>query len=283
MEDGAAAWDTVLEEVRMPAQARSAVLAQLAAGSVPGSLGTVLPMTVPAGAGAAFARLLDAAPCLFTQIDATVTARGVVHLCEVTLGTRIDSANVYQAFLVQHPKQKPPYLYPPVRAGASGGTIMEALCSEVLSNHGVPHMVAGANGWPVWESKSHVSLNEGRLKVLKLYGDLLIPAAPHNLLVSVKSEVARERLVVSGNRLESVGFGFFKHPSEFWGPARISMLKRWGFVAVYMPSATLEKVKAKLAEKKREATNVNGRPLYRPLDEFGPDMARVAGRVTFLL
>lgn len=159
---------------------------------------------------------------------------------------------------------------------------MEALCSEVLTNHGVPHMEVGHDGWPAWVSNSHVSLNGGKLKDLKLYGDILVPAAPHNILISVKSEAARERFVVSGNRLESVGFGFFNDASEFWTTSRMNLLKRWGFSAVYMPKKTLDEIQHHLIEKgtTTHAININGRPLYRDLIQFGDDIASVAGKMS---
>src|SRR5256885_2156959 len=40
-------------------------------------------------------RLLLWCPCLFTQLSSKVTARAIVHLCEITLGDIINSANVY--------------------------------------------------------------------------------------------------------------------------------------------------------------------------------------------
>jgi hypothetical protein len=194
-----------------------------------GPLGSAIP-AIPSGmiASAPFKRILDLCPCLYAQLPDAVSARGVVHLCEVTLGRIIDSASVYDAFKIQHPGMPAhPFLHPPANSGAGGGDIMEALCCEVLCNHGVPHMEIGADNWPVWSSKSHISLNSGRMNSLKLYGDILIPSAPHNILISVKSEAARERFVVSGNRLESVGFGFFNDPGEFWTVNRINLLKRW--------------------------------------------------------
>jgi hypothetical protein len=143
-------------------------------------------------------------------------------------------------------------------------------------------MPVDANGWPIWTSPAHVVLNRGKASRLKLYGDLLIPALPHNLLISVKSVSAKERLIVSGNRLESVGFGFFYYPSEFWTKSRITLFKRWGFTAIYMPVSTHAGVVEKLHSDSRasDAVNVNGRPLYRPLTEFGADMARIAGRTS---
>jgi hypothetical protein len=61
----------------------------------------------------------------------------------------------------------------------------------------------------------HILLNEGPMQSLQALGDILIPCAPTNLVISVKSEVARERLLYSANSIEGVGFGFFKEPEEF--------------------------------------------------------------------
>lgn len=232
---------------------------------------------------APFKRILDLCPCLYAQLNVRVTARGVVHLCEITLGERIDSTNVFNAFQIQHPGiENIPFVFPPIQAGAGGGDIMEALCSEVLSNHGVPHMALDQDGWPKWVGASHLSLNAGKMQALKLYGDLLVPAAPHNILVSVKSEAARERFVVSGNRLESVGFGFFNNASEFWTTSRMNLLKRWGFTAIYMPDNTYQAIRNHLDERgtSNHAININGRPLFRRLEDFGPDIARVAGKLS---
>lgn len=162
---------------------------------------------------------------------------------------------------------------------------MEALCSEVLQNHGVPHMEMDSDGWPEWSSPAHVSLNRGKMRKVKLYGDLMIPSAPHNVLISVKSEAARERFIVSGNRLESVGFGFFNDPSEFWTSSRMDLLKRWGFAAVYMPGATVLAIEEHLRQKNTSShnVNINGRPLFRALTEFGPDMYRIAGKLSFMV
>ena len=234
----------------------------------------------------ALPQLLAACPCLHAQLDVGVPARAVVHLCEVTLGVPIDSTNVYDAFLIQHPKRPAfPYRFPPGGKTGQGGGIMEALCGEVLTNHGIPHMATDTTGWPVWSSPAHVTLNAGRFAPLKMYGDFLIPAAPHNILVSVKSEAARERLLVSGNRLESVGFGFFDQASEFWTQNRMNLYKRWGFVAIYLPGTTHTALMTKLATTGRTnfAVNINGKPLYRPLREFGPDMLGIAGKVSSAL
>src|SRR5699024_702735 len=106
--------------------------------------------------------------------------------------------------------------------------------------------------------------------------------APHNILISVKSEAARERFVVSGNRLESVGFGFFNDAREFWTTNRMNLYKRWGFSAIYMPTDTLNALKDHLDREgtTKHSVNINGRDLFRDLATFGDDMARYAGKLS---
>lgn len=278
---GLANWADVLNHpaVKVPPSSQPALLSALGAcGILAGDVAFPAAFT----GSVYFKRLLEACPCLYAQIPVKISARGVVHLCEITLGTKIDSSNVDQAFDIQHPRTPRNYLWPPAMPGASGGEIMEALCSEVLENHDVPHMAKAADGWPSWSSCCHVSLNAGKMRPLKLYGDILVPCAPHNLLISVKSEKARERFVVSGNRLESVGFGFFDEPGEFWTSSRMNLLKRWGFSAIYMPATTLAAINARLNQNgtTSHAININGLPLYRPLSDFGPDIAKVAGKLS---
>jgi len=240
---GAPDWSAVVDhlDAKVSKSDRHLVLAQLRkCRALDRAPSTIVASTK---AKACFKRILEMCPCLYAQVDVKITARGVVHLCETTIGELIDSNNVYTAFKVQHPKiSAHRYRYPPRVPGASGGDIMETFCAEVLTNHGVPPMELALDEWPVWASKRHLTLNSGKMRPLKPYGDILIPAAPHNILVSVKSEAARERFLVSGNRLESVGFGFFNEPDEFWTTNRMNLLKRWGFIAIYMPDPTLRKL-----------------------------------------
>lgn len=281
---GAEDWESVLASphVRATGDVRASLLREL--DSV-GQLGEVVE-GFPVGdfSPALIRRLFAACPCLYAQVPLRVSAEAVVHLCEVTLGQVINSSNVCLAFEIQHPgKPESSYAFPPLVPGAGGGDIMEALCSATLVSAGVLRMTTQADGWPVWTSPSFVSLNSGKLQHLKMYGDFLIPCAPHNLFVSVKSEAARERLLLSGNRLESVGFGFFNDASEFWTPSRIRLFKRWGFAAIYMPTDTLTTLNERLRDNGLEsaALNQNGRALYRDLEEFGHEMRSVAGRSTF--
>jgi hypothetical protein len=229
-------------------------------------------------------RLMRLCPCLFNQVDKAPTPRAVVHFCELTLGSSITSTNVYEAFLIQHPAN-PKFNPAPLRPCKRGGAVMEMLCSEVLSSAGIPAMPPGTDRWPDWKMPGHVLLNEGRMQSLQALGDILVPCAPTNLVISVKSEVARERLLYSANSIEGVGFGFFKEPQEFWTASRMSLFKRMGFTAIYMPDKTFAQVMERVANdgNDRYAVNVNGTALYRPLSAFGDDMSRVVGRSSALL
>ncbi|KQY75394.1 hypothetical protein ASD25_12730 [Brevundimonas sp. Root1423] len=161
---------------------------------------------------------------------------------------------------------------------------MEMLCSEALVSAGVARMEpapAGPGaGWPVWKMPGHILLNEGRMRAHKAFGDILVPCAPTNVVISVKSEKARERLLYSSNAIEGVGYGFFDEPEEFWSPSRMALYKRMGFSAIYMPATTLHAVMTEVTGKGHDhhAVNINGTDLYRDLADFGPDMARIAGR-----
>jgi hypothetical protein len=157
---------------------------------------------------------------------------------------------------------------------------MEMLCSEVLTNAGIPAMALDAMAWPVWSMPGHILLNKGKMNGLRAFGDILIPCAPTNLVISVKSEAARERLLYSSNAIEGIGFGFFNDASEFWTRERMRLYKRMGFTAIYMPANTHAQVTAQLAARgsAAHAVNVNGTALYRTLGDFASDMVRVVGR-----
>lgn len=234
---------------------------------------------------AALGRLLRLCPCLFNQIEIRATARAVVHFCELTLGAPVTSQNVHDAFLIQHPTKGDPFNPGPLLPCGDGGKIMEMLCSEILTHAGIPAMPPGADGWPEWQMPGHILMNEAKMSSLQALGDLLIPCAPTNLVISVKSEVARERLLYSANSIEGIGFGFFREPQEFWTKSRMSLFKRMGFTAIYMPEETHASVLAKVEADGNSAhsVNINGTALYRPLSQFGDDMWGVVGRSSALL
>lgn len=218
-------------------------------------------------------------PCLFNQVDEKPTPRAIVHFCEMTLGAKITANNVHKAFEIQHPKS-PTFKFPMNQTAGNGGTVMEMLCSEVLVNESIPRMILGSDGWPEWQVPGHILLNEGKMSELQALGDILIPCAPTNLVISVKSEAARERLLYSANSIEGIGFGFFNQPEEFWTESRMKLYKRMGFLAIYLPDHTHDLIHQHLVQRKTSqyAVNLNGTQLYRPISVFGEDMRRVVGR-----
>lgn len=229
------------------------------------------------GVPATIPRLLAACPCLVTQLDHAATADSIVHLCAVTMGEQVTAANVEEAFDIQHPAR---FDRPPVRPYTNPGELVEALCCEILRAGGVSEMPLDGDGWPVW-GRGFVRLGRGKLHRLGSFGDVLIPAAPTNILVSCKAVAARERLLNSGIRVDTVGFGFFKDAKEFWSTTRINVLRRFGFTVIYMPRRTFDLLKDHLGSSEWEKTmNVNGSPLFRPLSRFVTDMAEVTGRVS---
>lgn len=289
MGTGARSWNDVAELV-VPAGARrrAQAVADLTAAldrdfaQAPGAVAASLPE--PTTVNAHFRRLLSLCPCLANQMDVPVDARAVVHLCELTLGGRISSGNVGQAFAIQHPNGRA-WRYPPFRVPTAGvGEISELLCSDLLANEGVPRMGLDGDGWPDWRMPGHALLNTGALRDLRALGDILIPCAPTNLLISVKTESARERLLYSANSIEGIGFGFFNQPDEFVTKRRIQLFKRMGFSAIYMPDVTIDQIRATLTARGVNPTsvqNIYGSQLYRPHSIFTSDMSRIVGRSTF--
>ncbi len=65
----------------------------------------------------------------------------------------------------------------------------------------------------------------------------------------------------------------------------MSLYKRMGFSAIYMPDRTFDEVTQKVSAdaNERHSININGTALYRPLSIFGDDMLRVVGRSSALL
>jgi hypothetical protein len=236
----------------------------------------------PGLTAAALGRLLSACPCLYSQIDVDPTADAVVHLCEITLGARITSMNVELAFAVQHPAK---FTIPPVRAYANAGAISEALCAEVLENAGLKRITSMEDGRLIWSTPGFIDLNKAPMHELGSFGDYLIPAAPSNIIISCKTQAARERLLNSGIRVDTVGFGFMHTPSEFWTRGKMNTLRRFGFTAIYLPQATYDAICLRLAQQGRqnENVNVNGTALYRPLASFGHDMHNVCGATSLKL
>lgn len=282
----ASSWAEVLDHPEMKlggGVGKTALLGDLDSLFGEGPSNPAKPRKPPKTAAATLKRLLGLCPCLYNQVDTKPSARAIVHLCELTIGDRITDENVSKAFAIQHPKA-PGWSYPPARPfEGAGGTVMELLCSEVLNSAGIPAMELDASKWPVWQMPGHILLNEGKMNDLQALGDILIPCAPTNLVISVKSEKAKERLLYSANSIEGIGFGFFDTPSEFWSRRRMQLYKRMGFSAIYMPDDTLAKLIAKLDANgdRQYAVNINGTELYRPLTRFCADMKKIVGKSAF--
>ncbi|KUJ85958.1 hypothetical protein AVO45_03005 [Ruegeria marisrubri] len=289
MGTGAGSWDEVAEIVVPPRAPRRALAVTGLANALkrdfnqpPAAGATRRP--APTTVKSHLETLLDLCPCLVNQMDAPVSARAVVHLCELTLGARISSANIGQAFAIQRPSRRK-WRYPPFRVPKAGvGDISELLCSDLLTNEGVPRMELKHDKWPDWQVPGHALMNKGALRDLRALGDILIPCAPTNLLISVKTESARERLLYSANSIEGIGFGFFNQADEFVTRRRIQLFKRMGFSAISMPDDMLRQIEAELARRGEDIAdvqNIYGTRLYRPHSVFTSDMRRVVGRSAF--
>lgn len=278
MGTGLATWNDVVDHPGIYRRGldRAALIATL---STLGPVGTPSGITITNRA--LRNRLLEWLPCLYTQLNEPTSAQSIVHLCEITLGARIVSSNVHDAYIIQNPSDTSrTFRINPLYFRGVPGDISESLCSEVLTNEGLPALDVDGLGWPVFNRLGHISLNRGKMREVKAFGDILIPCAPSNLIISIKTQAAKERLLYSANMIEGIGFGFFNDPSEFWTPSRMNLFKRMGFTAIYLPDLTQTAIAAELARKRIEvlATNVNGKALYRPISSFGREMFEIAGK-----
>jgi hypothetical protein len=132
----------------------------------------------------------------------------------------------------------------PIAVGTTG-TILEQLCRYGLEA-GVAGTTAVVHRMP---------------QQWKWVGDFSISGDPFNLVVSVKSFKARERLLASGSGSAlspTIGWGAFNDPAEFTA-SRITSYAYRGFVAIYMPATT----RTGLTVEALNFTNINGRPFIR--------------------
>ena len=91
-------------------------------------------------------------------------------------------------------------------------------------------------------------------------------------MVSVKSFKAKERLLVSGTgtlHAPTIGWGRFNVPSE-WTKQRLEAYLFSGFLAIYMPSATI----SLLPSESKKVENFYRRPLICPIKDFGNDLQK---------
>jgi hypothetical protein len=108
--------------------------------------------------------------------------------------------------------------------------------------------------------------------------DFSILGHPFNLLVSVKSFKAKERLLVSGsgNILSpTVGWGLFDDPGE-WTEDRTRLYLFRSFIAIYLPRVLYKHTPVA----SRRINNINGRPFLRIINQFMDDLtASIDGNV----
>jgi len=109
----------------------------------------------------------------------------------------------------------------------------------------------------------------------KWVGDFYLVGEPFNLIISVKSFAARERLLASGsgNLLSpTVGWGLFNEPAEFSYDRVVSYAYR-GFIAIYAPAALIQQLPADVMQ----FTNINGNPLLPYLATIVHDIQHTMG------
>src|ERR1051326_3717115 len=121
MGSGAVNWDEVVNSdlLRAGPAHRNGLLRELSAFRRLRRRSPQLPSPTPNRA--LLVRLLKLCPCLNAQIDIQCSPSGVVHLCELTLGARITSANVSDAFDIQYPGRGRDYLFEPSRSCTTAG------------------------------------------------------------------------------------------------------------------------------------------------------------------
>lgn len=85
MGTGRSSWDEVVADPRIGIPLRHQKQIKYLLSSF-GPIGIPAKLSIPE---AAIARLLKWLPCLYTQLDYPSSAESIVHLCEITLKTRI--------------------------------------------------------------------------------------------------------------------------------------------------------------------------------------------------
>lgn len=213
------------------------------------------------------AHMLEDYPCFLSTLKGRPLARQLVHEAERELREPVSTKNLNEVFETQLSIANRRRGGGRQRGAAVAGAVSELIIREVL-------LAAGLVESQVLSDKAFITLGRGRAQGLQNYGDFLIPSLPFNLLISVKTVAARERLIASASGADSVGVGFFGRADEF-NPSRTRMYQRSGFVGIYLPPNVLLKVAQRFDG---PPLNNNGTPFYRPNTELGKDMFRIAGR-----
>ena len=105
-------------------------------------------------------------------------------------------------------------------------------------------------------------------------GDFALLGIPFNVIISVKSFKAKERLLVSGSGSSlapTIGYGWFNDPTEFTSVQRLQAYKLRGFTAIYMPRSTRDAV----SREAKMFCNLNGKNFLRLIEDFPTDIAEV--------
>ena len=100
--------------------------------------------------------------------------------------------------------------------------------------------------------------------------DFYVTGCPLNLLISVKSFTAKERLMSSGsgNLLSpSVGWGLFNDIEE-WSISRVQAYLYRSFIAIYVPSGLYEE----LSKEVKDIKNPNNKKFIRKIASFQKDI-----------
>ena len=106
----------------------------------------------------------------------------------------------------------------------------------------------------------------------KWLGDYIMLGAPFNVVISVKSYKAKERLLVSGSGsllVPTIGWGLFDDPTEF----KLERLKNYlyrGFIAIYMPKSTLKL----LDSDSKKLENTHKEIFIRPIESLISDIRK---------
>ena len=106
----------------------------------------------------------------------------------------------------------------------------------------------------------------------KWLGDYIMLGAPFNVVISVKSYKAKERLLVSGSGsllVPTIGWGLFDDPTEF----KLERLKNYlyrGFIAIYMPKSTLKF----LDSDSKKLENTHKEIFIRPIENLISDIRK---------
>lgn len=131
------------------------------------------------------------------------------------------------------------------------GTISERLCELALKNTVDGFYETLGKNW-------------------KWIGDFSIHGNPFNLVISVKSFKAKERLMSSGTGhilSPTVGWGLFNDISE-WTVSRVKSYIFRAFIAIYMP----KDLYSQLSNETKKIKNINAKNFIRTVDSFTEDI-----------